>query len=394
MEKNNLIEIKKGKEGYGLLIESDGYISAECGDNKKIFEDIKTNPSKDFFCPNPFVVSAVFQKYGIKNANGRIYPEHILKREVENYMTNIRERNAIGECYRPEAMVLTEKGWKYLYEIKEGENILTLNPETNIVEIKPIKKLIKYNYNGKMINIKGRNIDDIVTPNHGYPIYNCKDKFEKFVTAEEIMSNNMEEYYIPSFISYGDYKNEIKSIPLAKKELETIEIDYNGDVMCVEVDNHIWYVMDNGKCHWTKNCNHPSETVIDLSRVAINIIELHWEGRTLVGKMEILVSEGYRRHGIISCEGDQIAHLLLNNIKIGVSSRGMGSVTNKMGVLYVGDDFELVCWDVVSTPSTPGSYISTDEQELQQYVESKDSNDPSKSQLFEALSKFDEWLND
>ena len=99
----------------------------------------------EFHCPYPFIVNAVFQKYDIENANGRIYPEHILKREVEKYQTMIKERRAIGECYRPEAMILTEYGWKHLYEIKEGENVLTLNTSTNEIEIQPVKNIVKIN---------------------------------------------------------------------------------------------------------------------------------------------------------------------------------------------------------------------------------------------------------
>lgn len=608
MDKSNLVEIKKGQTGTGLLIESDGYISSEVGDNKKLFESYrKMNEGLEdgeWHCPYPFIVNAVFQKYGIENANGRIYPEHVLKREVEKYQQMIRDRMAIGECYRPEAMILTESGWKHLYEVSEGENILTLNTETNKIEIKPIKNIIKYHRNDKMINIKGRNIDDVVTPEHGYPLYDRNNKFKKFVTAQEIMkSDNLSHLYIPKtgewegrndeymvipkmkeeelgknirhdlkekyltdlvipmnifakfmgiYLSEGSHSketskgnkinihqkkedicveiekmleewgikftinktksgcktfvindmrlckyvsqfglcynkfvpfelkqqskeilktfydwfvmgdgrvrgdkrvnkylsddvfstskqltldlNEIqlkigysgnlleekrdndrliegriikgensspmyftyrsltKGIYTDKRFLKVSEIDYDGDVMCVEVDNHVWYVMDNGKCHWTKNCNHPSESVIDLSRVAINIIELHWEGHTLVGKLEVLVSEGFRKNGIISCQGDQVAHLLLNNIKIGVSSRGLGTVTQKMGVLYVADDFEIVCWDVVSSPSTPGAFISDSSEKLQQYVESNKIE--NKNPLFEKLNKFNNWLND
>ena len=74
MEKNRLVEIKKGEVGTGLLIEHDGYISPEIGDNKKLFEDINSGRvGDDFHCPYPFIVSAVFQKFGIENANGRIY---------------------------------------------------------------------------------------------------------------------------------------------------------------------------------------------------------------------------------------------------------------------------------------------------------------------------------
>ena len=236
MEKKGLVEIKKGQTGTGLLIEHDGYISSDLGSNKKLFEDINAarKGGDEFYCPHPFIVSAVFQKYGIENANGRIYPESVLRREVEKYMEKVREKRGIGEC------------------------------------------------------------------------------------------------------------------------------------------------------------NHPSESTIDLSRVAINILDLRWEGRTLVGELEILTSPGFRKHGIISCEGDQVANLLLSGIKIGVSSRGLGSVTNKMGVLYVDEDYEIVCWDCVSDPSTPGAWIMDSPEKLQPYLESKENE---KSRLLEKLSKFDNWLN-
>ena len=146
MEKNRLVEIKRGETGTGLLIERDaGFISADIGDNKKLFEDINSEIGHgEFHCPYPFIVSAVFQKFGIENANGRIYTESVLKREVEKYMEKIKEKRAIGECYRPEAMILTETGWKHLFEVQEGENILTLNVETNEIEIQPIKSIVKY----------------------------------------------------------------------------------------------------------------------------------------------------------------------------------------------------------------------------------------------------------
>ena len=138
--------------------------------------------------------------------------------------------------------------------------------------------------------------------------------------------------------------------------------------------------------------NHPSESTIDLSRVAINVVETWWQGNTLCGKVEILTSPGFRKYGIISCEGDQTANLLLEGIKIGLSSRGLGSVTSKMGVLMVEDDYELVCYDVVSDPSTHNAWFVQDDAIPQQYLESKE---PDKSKkLLENLKKFDKWLSD
>ena len=212
MKKTDLVEIKKNTCGQGLLIEHDGYISMSEGKNKRLTENVSMD---GWACPYPFIVDAVFQKYGIKNANGRIYPENILKREVEKYQQRIAEKRATGEL------------------------------------------------------------------------------------------------------------------------------------------------------------NHPETSTIDLGRISHNIIELHWEGRTLVGKMELNLSPGYVKNGIVSTMGDMTANLLLNGYKIGVSSRGVGSVEQKMGQYIVGDDFELICWDVVADPSTPLAYIGRDEEEIMPYVESK-----------------------
>ena len=184
-------------------------------------------------------------------------------------------------------------------------------------------------------------------------------------------------------------RSMVKGIYLDDRFISFNEVPYNGEVMCVEVENHSWYVMDNDKCHWTSNCNHPEDSSINLSRIGMNIIELHWEGHTLVGKIEIPVTEGFRRFGIVSTTADEVANLLLNNLKIGVSSRGVGSVEQRYGKYMVGDDYELICWDVVSDPSTPNAWISTNKEELQQYVESKA---PEKNTLLEKLEKFNDWL--
>lgn len=374
MDKKELIEIKKDKTGTGLLIENDGYIKLTEGERKTIKESL--NGESEWYVPYPFIVDAVFQKFGIKNANGRIYPENVLKREVDKYQEKIDQHMALGECYKPDALILTEEGWKTLEDVKEGENILTLNTETNEIEIKPIIRKIEKDWDDNLITIVGDGINDEVTPNHQYIIYDDKAVFFKRVRAIDIIRKHipdMSKKFIPTM---G------QMISLNPNDLKFGTKRYQGKVMCVEVENHTFYVSCNGKEHWTSNCNHPSESVIDLSRVSHNIIELHWEGRTLVGKMELNTTEGFRKHGIVSSRGDEVANLLLNGYKIGVSSRGVGSVEQKLGQLIVGDDFELICWDVVSDPSTNNAYISTDGKEgLSTYLESK--NAPKKENIFE-----------
>ena len=101
-----LTEIKKGQTGTGLLIENDGHIITEQDNIKQIREDIESGHK--FVCPDHFVVSAVFQKFGIPNANNRIYPENILKREVDKYVAErVNKHCAIGSLDHPSSSSLS-----------------------------------------------------------------------------------------------------------------------------------------------------------------------------------------------------------------------------------------------------------------------------------------------
>ena len=131
--------------------------------------------------------------------------------------------------------------------------------------------------------------------------------------------------------------------------------------------------------------DHPESSVIAGDRVSHNIIQTWWEGHTLMGKMEILTTRGYIDYGIVSTKGDEVANLLRNNIMIGVSSRGVGSLKEIKGDLIVQDDFELICWDVVTAPSTPGSWMFKDKEQAKPYVENFEIKKPN---LNESLDNF------
>ena len=95
--------------------------------------------------------------------------------------------------------------------------------------------------------------------------------------------------------------------------------------------------------------DHPESTVINLKNVSHLITDYFWDGDNVMGKIEILPTPS----------GDILKELIKNGITVGVSSRGMGSLEERDGVMEVQDDFELLCWDFVSTPSNPGSYMHT-----------------------------------
>ena len=117
--------------------------------------------------------------------------------------------------------------------------------------------------------------------------------------------------------------------------------------------------------------DHPESSTLSGHDVSHIITNLQWQGRTLIGEMELQLTPGYRRYGIPGTSGDLVANLILNDILVGVSSRAVGSVEEGLGgILMVGDDLDLIGWDVVLENSTPGAKIARNMAELQQYIES------------------------
>jgi hypothetical protein len=93
--------------------------------------------------------------------------------------------------------------------------------------------------------------------------------------------------------------------------------------------------------------DHPESQIINLKNVSHTIIDVWWDGDKIIGKIEILPTPS----------GNILKALIDNNIMVGVSSRGMGSLKPLGETMEVQDDFELLCWDFVSTPSNPGSWM-------------------------------------
>jgi hypothetical protein len=96
--------------------------------------------------------------------------------------------------------------------------------------------------------------------------------------------------------------------------------------------------------------DHPESSVINLQNVSHNIKKCWWEGDDVMGDVEILGTPA----------GKILQALFASGITVGISSRGMGSVKENMaeGTVTVQEDFELLCWDFVSTPSTHGAFMS------------------------------------
>lgn len=133
--------------------------------------------------------------------------------------------------------------------------------------------------------------------------------------------------------------------------LATVEIKngngryYSKELWDRELDKYNVLVKERRACG---ELDHPDSQVINLKNVSHNITKLWWDGDNVMGAIEILPTPS----------GNILKALIGAGIKVGVSSRGMGSLKQVGEVLEVQDDFELLCWDFVSTPSNPGSYMS------------------------------------
>jgi len=93
--------------------------------------------------------------------------------------------------------------------------------------------------------------------------------------------------------------------------------------------------------------DHPDSTVVNLQHVSHAIKEQYWDGDTLKGKLEVLNTPA----------GNIARNLIGAGIKLGISSRGVGSVKENDGENIVQDDYNLIAYDIVSNPSTPGAFL-------------------------------------
>jgi len=95
--------------------------------------------------------------------------------------------------------------------------------------------------------------------------------------------------------------------------------------------------------------DHPESSVVNLNNVSHNVLKIWWDGDDLNGAIQILETPS----------GNILKALFKAGITLGISSRGLGSVKElrNEGVVEVQEDFELICWDFVSNPSTQGAFM-------------------------------------
>ncbi len=114
--------------------------------------------------------------------------------------------------------------------------------------------------------------------------------------------------------------------------------------------------------------DHPDSSVVNLNNVSHNVLDMKFQGDDLVGTVEVLSTPA----------GNILKELFKSGIKLGISSRGMGSVKEVMreggNTVEVQPDFELIAFDFVSNPSTHGAFLSPVNESIQKVVTEKYSN--------------------
>ena len=131
---------------------------------------------------------------------------------------------------------------------------------------------------------------------------------------------------------------------------------YPKEILEREIENYIHGPVRESRA--LGELDHPESSVINLQNVSHNITKVWWDGDDVMGEVEVLSTPA----------GNILKELFRNGITVGISSRGMGSVKDNMseGTVEVQDDFELLCFDFVSTPSTHGAYMTPVGRALQE----------------------------
>ena len=154
--------------------------------------------------------------------------------------------------------------------------------------------------------------------------------------------------YTPEMIKESREKNNGKV--MMKGVLQKADtLNQNGRIYPIhvlerEVRNYQKFIIENRALG---ELDHPDSSVVNLKNVSHLVREAYLEGGTVYGTVEILDTPS----------GKILQSLVESGVKLGISSRGVGSTKKQGDYHIVQDDFQLICWDYVSEPSTPGAFM-------------------------------------
>jgi hypothetical protein len=147
---------------------------------------------------------------------------------------------------------------------------------------------------------------------------------------------------------------------------------YPKDILFKEVENYRKVVQERRAMG---ELDHADDPVVNLKNVSHLITDIWADDEVVYGKIEILPTP----------MGSIARNLIESNVKIGISSRALGSVRSRGDADIVQDDLHLICWDLVSEPSTPGAYMMREAKEVDPRILNK---------IFSKSDRIDRIAND
>jgi len=145
------------------------------------------------------------------------------------------------------------------------------------------------------------------------------------------------------------------------QKADTVNVNgriYPHKVLMKEVENYGKLVKDRRALG---ELDHPEDSVINLKNASHLVTEIWWRDTDVMGKVKVLDTPS----------GKVLQELVKSGVSLGISSRGMGSVREDQSQTIVEDDFQLICFDFVSEPSTPGAFMMKEAQGYQNKVFTK-----------------------
>lgn len=126
---------------------------------------------------------------------------------------------------------------------------------------------------------------------------------------------------------------------------------YPTNILEREINNYKQVVRDKRALG---ELDHPESSIVNLNNVSHMVIDIWMDGKAVMGKLKVLDTPS----------GRILRSLIEGGAQLGISSRGLGSVRERNGQTMVEDDFQLICFDMVSDPSTPGAYMRISENRI------------------------------
>ena len=152
---------------------------------------------------------------------------------------------------------------------------------------------------------------------------------------------------------------------------------YPKEILDREVRNYQKFIKENRALG---ECDHPDSSVVNLKNASHIVREAYMDGDVCHGVVELLDTPA----------GKILQSLVESGVTLGISSRGLGSTRSEGDYQVVQDDFQLICWDYVSEPSTPGAFMmreSINPREAQRLLEVFDQSD----RIHRAVTEILEW---